>query len=242
MKTLLMFISLVLFTIPVCAEPPEGVNIPLTARDPFKVKNFHDVVDDLSKIKAFIDKTGVRLQESEIAVFFSAANSDSVLIKVGLNNEKLCVVRSSNLDSVKEDFRIWSTTIRKNDAKTYVEAGQWIALNKIFDRQEAQCNCAPNIQIYIISHQGIGIIEHSIKNSVIDKFLNATSVLMSEKLNTHKDHKSQLLISESIDALRKIFNSSNKEKILLKPFKFLKLGSETSEVGETQETYEIKIR
>ncbi len=235
--------SMVFFTMAVStnAANPLGVNIPLTARDPFKVKNFSDVTDDLSKVKSLLDLTGGRIQHNEVVVFFSAFNGSSILLRVNAESDKINIIKAPKFFPVSES-ESWSVVIKKPNLEAYFKAAKWIADNKIFEKKDIECACAPNIQIYVISSDGISLIEHAVADSNIGVFVDTTSMLMSQKFKNQETEKSELSIIKPMKLLGNKFNQENIDGLVLRPYKFFEYGTETSEVGETQKTFEFKIQ
>lgn len=241
MKTWLFFLTCLTMTLSTKAADPIGINIPLTARDPFKVKNFSDVTDDLSKIRSLLDLTGGRIQHNEVAVYFSAFNSSSILLRGNNGSDKINLIKVREFPPVSES-ETWSIVIDKSKLDVYFNAGKWISDNKIFEKKGIDCACAPNIQIYVISNESISLIEHAVADSAIGAFVDITSMLMSRKFRNQDSKKSELLITKPMETLGDKFNQLNINNLVLKPYKFFEYGTETSEVGETQKSFELKIK
>jgi hypothetical protein len=238
--------ALILLTTMISSSSLRSANVPLSARDPFKANNFHDVVQVLSMVKKLLDHSGGRLQTDEIGVFFSAFNSRSILLRASLGTEEIQLVSFDKSDNgqATDNFEKWSIDIREELVKCYVNAGTWISANKYFDTSGMECDVPPPINVYVISGLGIGVIEQAIHKTLLSKFLNATSILMSEPMRDSGGDlkKNNEIAHDTIHELRRAFTPEAKSAIEIKPFMRLELPTVTPLTGMTQESFERRLK
>lgn len=223
----------------------EATPVPLTARSPFVVKNFHDVAEVVEVMRDGLDLTGGRLKDGEACVLFAPFRGEGCLVRLDINEIGGSMIRvqgvmfpasNGEVSGIKNgEFSKKEAVISGDSLAGLMKITNFLASNTWYDDVEMESGVAPNLQIYILTTKAFGLIEHVPKNSLIDDSVKAIALLMKGLADNGRNPELNRHLSEQVAKAITWQNENDVAALKGMPYREMKSANETSIVGLSEE-------